>query len=481
MGQIQYLDGYDYAAIHEKAREVLTHTKRLKQSAREKYLNYFETKCKGSKESIEAAKEHIPGGIQHNLANNYPFGLNCVKSEGAYLYDVDGNKYIDFLQAGGPTILGNNYRPVTDAVIDTLNSVGHLTGLYGEFETDLAKKVKQYFPSVELFRMTGSGTEACMIAIRLARAYTGKENIIKIKGTYHGWSDQLMYEIRSIGSGSTAAVGVPNECYNHISAVFPNDLEELEKVFAENEEKGGTAAFLIEPLGQDSGALPLTLEFHKKVRELCDQYNAILIFDEVVSAFRIGMGGCQELFGIRPDITVFGKILAGGFVGAGGVGGKREIMEQLTAGITLGKSTKVMVGGTLTANPVSCVAGYNAICELERTDAHRKLREASDKFTREVADLAAKYDIPALVFNQDSILHIDLSGTQHVASFREYSREQIAERSAQAMQDMHEYAMAMCAEGIIVAGGNKTFINLQTIPVLDDALEIIDRVFSQYE
>ena len=476
-----YLDGYDYDAIHERAREVIANPKRLKKSAVEKYMNYYETKCAESKRSIEAAKAYIPGGIQHNLANNYPFALNCVKAEGAYLYDVDGNKYIDFLNAGGPTILGNNYPPVKEAVKKAMDEIGNLTGLYGEFETDLAKKIMQYFPSVERFRMLMTGTEACMVAIRLARAYTGKNNMIKVKGCYHGFTDQLIYEIRSIGTGNEAAVGVPDECLKYISGVMPNDIEDLERQFKENEKNGGTALFITEPIGQDSGALPLTKEYQTRVRELCDQYGAVLIYDEVVSAFRIGMGGAQALWGIKPDLTVFGKVMAGGYPGAGGVGGKAEIMGQLTAGLTLGKSNKVMAGGTITANPISCVAGYTAICELEKTDAHKKLAAAGDKFTRQVADIADKYKIPAMIFNQESILHIDLNAFQHVASFSEFSRKEVEERIAAAMHLMHEYAMAMCAEGIVVAGGNKTYINLQTIDVLDDALAAIERVFSQYE
>lgn len=477
----QYLEGFDYPAIHKRAKEVILNTKRLKKSSLKKYLDYFNTHCAESKRSIEEAKSLIPGGIQHNLANNYPFALNCIKSEGAYLFDVDGNRYIDFLQAGGPTILGNNYGPVSEAVIKTIQTTGHLTGLYHDLEYRLAQKINEYYPSVEMFRMIATGTEAAMVSIRLARAFTEKNNLIKIKGCYSGWSDQLMYEIRSIGTKNSAAVGVPDECYKYISAVMPNDIEELERQFKENEKSGGTAAFLVESIGQDSGALPLTLEFHKRARELCDQYGALLIYDEVVTAFRLGMGGAQAYYDIKPDLTIFGKIIAGGYPGAGGVGGRKEIMSLLTAGLTLGKSVKVMVGGTLTANPISCVAGYTAICEMERTDCHKKLEEASNKFTRKVADLANKYNIPALVFNQGSILHIDLCGLQHVSSFTEWSESEIKELSGVATQAMHEYAMAMAAEGIIVAGGNKTFINLQTIDILDDALEAMERVFSQYE
>ena len=477
-----YFDGFDFEGIHEKSKELLLRPKTLSEEARNRYLEYFESRCAGSRASIEAAREHIPGGIQHNLANNHPFGLNCVRAEGAYLYDIDGNRYIDFLQAGGPTILGNNYRPVRDAVIKTLNSTGNLTGLFGEFEVDLAKKVKQYYPSVDLFRMLASGTEAAMIAIRLARAFTGKSKILKINGCYHGWSDQLLYDMRSVNTRNMFAAGVPDECLAQISSVYPNDLGELEQRFAENEQQGGMAAFLMEPIGQDSGALPIKKEFHQRARELCDRYGALLIYDEVVTGFRLGFGGAQEFYGVRPDLTMFGKSIAGGFPGAGAIGGRSEIMGLLSSGIaTVGNN--VMVGGTLTANPISCVAGYTTICELERTGAHAKLKTAADNITREIAALADRYAIPAAIYNQHSILHIDLCGMQPLTSHIDDDQimENMFDLLASADQNMKEFAMALAAEGLIIAGGNKTFISLDTIGIADEALERFDRVFAGYE
>src|SRR5690606_17415523 len=166
----------------------------ISQEALERYeREYFETKCRRSKAMIEEAKEIIPGGVQHNLAFNHPFPLVFTKAEGAYLYDIDGNKYFDFLQAGGPTVLGSNPVSVREKVIDLLNNGGPSTGLFHEYEYKLAKKISDSVPSVEMFRMFNSGTEACMAAIRVARLATGKKNIIKMGGAYHGWSDQLAY------------------------------------------------------------------------------------------------------------------------------------------------------------------------------------------------------------------------------------------------------------------------------------------------
>ena len=171
--------------------------------------HYFEEKCPQSKAMIAQAKKVIPGGVQHNLAFNYPFPIVITKAEGAKLYDIDGNWYYDLLQAGGPTILGSNMPAVRDQVIDLLKTCGPSTGLFHEFEYKLAKKISDLVPSVEMFRMLGSGTEADMCAVRIARLKTGKKNILKMGGAYHGWSDQLAYGIRIPGTKGLLSKGVP--------------------------------------------------------------------------------------------------------------------------------------------------------------------------------------------------------------------------------------------------------------------------------
>ena len=163
-------------------------------------LDYFETKCAKSKAITTEAKQYIPGGVQHNLAFNYPFPICVTKAEGAFLYDLDGNKYYDFLQAGGPTILGSNYAPVREKVIELLNDCGPVTGLFHEGELLLAKEINKHMPNVEMFRMLGSGTESVMAAIRVARCATKAKRIIKVGGAYHGWSDQMVYGLKIPGS-----------------------------------------------------------------------------------------------------------------------------------------------------------------------------------------------------------------------------------------------------------------------------------------
>ena len=268
---------------------------------REYETEYFDKKCAKSKEMITEAKNIIPGGVQHNLAFNYPFPIVIEKAEGAKLYDIDGNWYYDLLQAGGPTIIGSNDPVVRDHVIELLNTCGPSTGLFHEYEYKIAKKISEMVPSVEKFRMLGSGTEACMCAARIARLKTGKKNILKMGGGYHGWSDQLAYGMRVPGTKGLMSNGVPNFVFKHTNEYFPNDINDLEKKLHWSNRHGGTAAIYVEPVGPESGTRPVSKEFIQATARLAKQYGALLIFDEVVTGFRIGPGGAQGYFGVDPD------------------------------------------------------------------------------------------------------------------------------------------------------------------------------------
>jgi glutamate-1-semialdehyde 2,1-aminomutase len=445
----------------------------------ERYRRHFDEKCATSKQQIELAKKSIPSGIQHNLANNMPFPLSADRVDGAYLYDVDGNRYIDLLQAGGPTILGNNYGPVRDKIVELIMEKGPLTGLYSDYERLLAEEVKKHFPTVEKIRMMGSGTEADLLAIRLARAYTGKKNIVRIAGNYHGWSD-MIYSHTDIGTPGDIICGALSEWIEFTRVIPPNDIDALENTFKECESRGGTAAFILEGVGQDSGALPLTTDFHKGARALCDRYGVLMIYDEVVTAFRLGLGGAQAHYGTKADLTVFGKIIGGGYPSAGAVGGKAEIMDMLAAGLSKDRAYKVRAGGTLTANPLSSLAGLLTIQELEKTNAIARLKDAADTLCRAVGDLAGKYNIPALVFNQHSILHIDLTGLQHLHTLMPSNTAEYRQAMDDAAVATAEFAMALAAEGVIIAGGNKSYLNLQTTDILDDIITCYDRVFREF-
>lgn len=455
----------------------------IKAEALQSYLkNYYETKCQKSKKMIDQAVDYIPGGVQHNLAFNYPFPLVFVKAEGAYLEDIDGNRYYDFLQAGGPTVLGSNPPAVREKTIELLNNCGPSTGLFHEYEYKLAHKIASLMPAVDMFRMLNSGTESCMAAIRIARLATGKKKIIKMGGAYHGWSDQLAYSIRIPGSKWTQAHGVPPYIFRHIQEFFPNDLNDLERKLKFNRLRGGTAAVIIEPVGPESGTRPVDYSFNKGVEDLCHRYGALLIFDEVVTAFRLGLSGAQGYFGVSPDLTVFGKVVAGGYPSAGGVGGKREYMKYLAAGIAGGsKHKKALVGGTLAANPLSCAAGYYTICEMEKSAAPLTAGQRGDRLTDGLQKLIDKHNLPFVAFNQGSIVHLETVGTMHFAINwnKIWQIPRILKETAVRKTEMEHMGAAYMAEGLVTLAGSRLYTSAAyTEAMIDDALTRFDRVFA---
>ncbi len=490
-----------------------------------KVLDHYEINCKGSKEITTEAKKYIPGGVQHNLAFNYPFPLCMDKAEGAYLYDRDGNKYFDFLQAGGPTILGSNYLPVREKVFELLNTCGPVTGLFHEGELLLAKKINELMPACEMFRMLGSGTESVMAAIRVARCATKHKRIIKVGGAYHGWSDQMVYGLKIPGSRQfLESHGIPGS-YKTTDEVRPNDLKMLEKMLRRNKLKGGTAAVIVEPVGPESGTRPVDFDYNEKARILAKKYGALFIFDEVVTGFRVGIHGAAGYFfgdkykvddtpvfvdgkpwmvddkkiengkvvkfrrqgtgrDMYPDLTVFGKIVAGGYPSAGGVGGKKEYIGLMAAGLA-GMGKKAYVGGTLAANPLSSYAGYLAICEIEKQNACEKAGHAGDRLTAGLKELIKKHGLPFVVYNTGSIVHLECTGAMSFdfSSFNilkslipmlkkkpEMLRRKVA---------MEQMGAAYAANGIITLAGSRLYTSMaDTDEVIDAALEKFDEVFA---
>lgn len=443
---------------------------------------YFNKKCLKSKEAVDMAGAIIPGAVQHNLAFNYPFPIAFDKAEGAFLYDVDGNKYYDFLQAGGPVVLGSNPVKVREKVIDLLNTCGPSTGLFHEYEYKLAKKICDCVPSVQMFRMLNSGTEACMGAIRIARLATGHKHVLKMGGAYHGWSDQLAYGIRIPGSKWTQASGVPRKMFAYTHEYFPNDLESLESQLKKYKRQGGTAAVFLEPVGPESGTRPVDYDFPKGCLELAHKYGALLICDEVVTGFRVGMSGAQGFFGIEPDISIFGKVIAGGYPGAGGIGGKAEYMKYLSAGISgEAKHPKALIGGTMAAAPISCVAGYHTICELEETNAPEKANEFGDKLIKGVNEIIDKYHLPFVAFNQGSICHVDTTGTMHFSIdwSKPWQIPGVLNETSRRKHEMEHIGAAYMAEGFVTLAGSRLYTSAAyEDDMLEDVLARFDKVFA---
>jgi glutamate-1-semialdehyde 2,1-aminomutase len=470
----------DTDAIYARLRELVRQPIRpIRRERMAEILDYFETKCARSKALTEEAKQYIPGGVQHNLAFNYPFPIAIERAEGAYLWDVDGNRYIDFLQAGGPTMLGSNYGPVRDKVFELLQSCGPVTGLFHEYELKLAQLLNRLMPSIEMFRMLGSGTEGVMAAIRAARAFTGKKKVIKVGGAYHGWSDQMVYGLHIPGTGRLEAKGIPRGCSRDTQEFYPNDLDGLRRLMRLNRLRGGTAAVIVEPVGPESGTRPVYRDFNQHVRALCDEFGALLIFDEVVTGFRLGMGGAQGYFGVRPDLTVFGKCITGGYPMAGGVGGRREVMMCFAAGIGGATGERAYIGGTLSANPLSCVAGYYALLEMERTNAPVIAGRAGDRLTRGLNEIIERHRLPFVAYNQGSIVHLETSGAM-LLDFRNPLKLLREVKPRKHM--MEEMGAAYMAQGIITLAGSRMYTSMaDTDAVIDDALDRFETVLASVE
>jgi glutamate-1-semialdehyde 2,1-aminomutase len=449
-------------------------------------LKYYDEKCRASKAVFDEAQKYIPGGVEHNLAFNKPFPVCFSKASGPYLYDKDGNQYLDFLQAGGPTILGSNPPAVRDKVIDLLQDCGPVTGLLHESEMLLAREINKHMPAVEMFRMMNSGTESVMGALRIARIATGKKRIIKLGGGYHGWSDQMVYGTKVPGSRSfLESYGIPKRCMSCTDEVRPDDLNMMEAMLRLNRFRGGTAAVIVEPCGPESGTRPVSRGYNKGLRYLCDKYGALLIFDEVVTGFRVAMGGAQEYFGVYPDLTIFGKIVAGGYPGAGGIGGRREYVSLLSAGLSKSSGKhRAYVGGTLAASPISATAGYAAISEIDRTNACEKAGKAGDRITDGLNALIKKYELPFVAYNQGSICHLECSGAmsfdyssmcmlKSVAGLLK-NKDMMIERSV----SMERMGAAYMANGLVTLAGSRLYTSAaDTDEIIDEALRRFENVF----
>jgi glutamate-1-semialdehyde 2,1-aminomutase len=322
----------------------------------------------------------------------------------------------------------------------------------------------------------GSGTEAVMGAIRLARAYTGKKRVIKIGGGYHGWSDQMVYGMRLPNTGRMEAIGIPRGATAATQESLPNDLAAIRRKLQWNRLRGGTAAIIVEPFGPESGTRPVTRDFNAQVRRLCDEFDALLIFDEVVTGFRAGMGGAQAYFGVTPDLTILGKCLTGGYPMAGAIGGNRDIMMMLVGG--LGSTAKrAFVGGTLTANPLSCAAGYFALQEIQRTDAAIKAGRAGDRLCKGLEQIIERLGLPYVAYNMGSIVHLQTSGVMLLDTSTLLKLARLRNEAKIRKHMMEEMGAAYAAHGLITLAGSRIYTSLaDTDEVIDDALNRFEDV-----
>ncbi len=302
------------------------------------------------------AQKHIPGGVNSPVRAFKGVGGEPVfmeRAAGAYLFDPDGNRYIDYVGSWGPMILGHAHPEVLEAVTAAA-AKGLSFGAPTALETAMADRICQLLPSMDLVRMVSSGTEATMSAIRLARGYTGRDKIIKFEGCYHGHSDSLLVKAGSgaLTLGEPSSPGVPAALAAHTLTLTFNDLAQVEESFAQIGHE--VAAIIVEPVAGNMNCIPPEAGFLEGLRRLCDQYGSVLIFDEVMTGFRVALGGAQQRYGITPDLTTLGKVIGGGMP-VGAFGGRREVMEQIAP---LGP---VYQAGTLSGNPVAMAAGLKTL------------------------------------------------------------------------------------------------------------------------
>jgi glutamate-1-semialdehyde 2,1-aminomutase len=327
-----------------------------------------------SEQLFDSAKKIIPGGVNSPVrAFNGVGGTPCFikRAEGAYIYDADDKAYIDYVGSWGPMILGHNHPAILAAVIETAKN-GLSFGAPTELEITMAEKVRELVPSMERLRMVSSGTEATMSAIRLARGYTGRDKILKFEGCYHGHADSLLVKAGSgaLTMGVPNSPGIPADFAKHTLTVSFNNIAEVQQIFSEYKDQ--IACIIVEPVAGNMNCIPPVEGFLEGLREVCDEHKSVLIFDEVMTGFRVALGGAQAHYNIVPDLTTLGKVIGGGMP-VGAFGGKKEIMDYIAP------VGPVYQAGTLSGNPIAMAAGLAALNELSQGDKHEQLSASTEK------------------------------------------------------------------------------------------------------
>lgn len=378
-----------------------------------------------SKRLFTEAKKYLPGGVNSPVrafkaVDGEP--LFIARAQGSKLWDVDGNEYVDYVLSWGPMILGHAHPQVVEAV-KTAAANGTSYGAPNELEVRLAKMITEAMPSIEMIRMVNSGTEAAMSAIRVARAYTQREKVLKFEGCYHGHSDGLL--VRA-GSGATTlgipdSPGVPQDFAKYTLTAPYNDLEGVKKIFAK--EATHLACVIVEPIAANMGVIPPAEGFLEGLRQLTQEHGVVLIFDEVISGFRVSYGGAQTLYRTRPDLTCLGKIIGGGLP-VGAYGGKREIMEMVAP------SGPVYQAGTLSGNPVAMAAGIATLEALSQPGVYEDLEEKSKHLFEGLVDAAQKAMVPiyptrigsllCLFFTNEKVTNYMLAKRSDTSAFKRF-------------------------------------------------------------
>lgn len=379
-----------------------------------------------SEQLFERAVKRIPGGVNSPVRAYGAIGEAprfIEKADGCYIYDVDGNRYIDYIDSWGPMILGHNFPAVKESVVKACEN-GLSFGCATEIEVEMAEFICENIPHIEMIRMVNSGTEAVMSAVRAARGFTEKNKIIKFAGCYHGHSDAMLVSAGSgvMTSGVPDSAGVPEGCTEDTMTAVYNDLSSVETLLLQAE--GQTAAVIVEPVGANMGVVLPKEGFLKGLRELCDKYGALLIFDEVITGFRLAFGGAAEYFGVKPDLVTYGKIIGAGMP-VGAYGGRKEIMEMISP------AGAVYQAGTLSGNPIAMSAGLTQLKYLyAHPEVYKGLEEKGEKLyggmKKILEEAGLSYQInhisslASLFFTEEEVVDYQSAKTSDTKAFAEY-------------------------------------------------------------
>ena len=367
---------------------------------------------KNSQQLFNAAQDIIPGGVNSPVRAFNGVGgtpLFIKKAQGAYIFDAEDNKYVDYVGSWGPMILGHNHPVILHAVIDTAQN-GLSFGAPTELEITMAEKVREIVPSMEKLRMVSSGTEATMSAIRLARGFTGRDKILKFEGCYHGHADSLLVKAGSgmLTMGVPSSPGIPNDVAKHTLTVSYNNIEEVKEIFAKYGDE--IACIIVEPVAGNMNCIPPVDGFLQGLRAICDEYKSVLIFDEVMTGFRVALGGAQAHYNIVPDLTTLGKVIGGGMP-VGAFGGKREIMDYIAP------VGPVYQAGTLSGNPIAMAAGLASLNELCKGNKHQQLSDTTEKLAMGLKAAAERNGVSLSINYVGAMFGFFFTDEEHITTF----------------------------------------------------------------
>ncbi|MCC3704615.1 glutamate-1-semialdehyde 2,1-aminomutase [Rouxiella badensis] len=384
------------------------------------------------------AQTLIPGGVNSPVRAFNGVGgvpLFIERADGAFLYDADGKAYIDYVGSWGPMVLGHNNATIRDAVIEAAQR-GLSFGAPTEMEVKMASLVTELVPSMDMVRMVNSGTEATMSAIRLARGFTHRDKIIKFEGCYHGHADCLLVKAGSgaLTLGQPNSPGVPADFAKHTLTCTYNDLDSVRAVFEQYPDD--VACIIVEPVAGNMNCVPPLPEFLPGLRALCDEFGALLIIDEVMTGFRVALGGAQEYYGVKPDLTCLGKIIGGGMP-VGAFGGRHEVMQALAP------TGPVYQAGTLSGNPIAMAAGLACLTEVSQPGVHQKLTELTTQLAEGLKAAAAAENIPFVVNHVGGMFGLFFTELETVTSYQDVMQSNV--------ERFKKFFHLMLEEGIYLA------------------------------